>query len=42
MMFAASPAPEAQNATAKSVPKIGHIFVIMLENEGYAATFGPP
>jgi hypothetical protein len=29
-------------ATAAVTPKIGHIFVITLENEGYVATFGNP
>jgi hypothetical protein len=38
-MILASPS----RASAQSrVPKIGHIFVIMLENEGYASTFGNP
>lgn len=29
-------------AAAAGAPKIGHVFVITLENEGYAATFGNP
>ena len=32
----------ATPAAARGVPKIGHIFVITLENEGYAATFANP
>jgi phospholipase C len=38
--------PTALAATATTAaagtPKIGHVFVITLENEGYAATFGDP
>jgi hypothetical protein len=29
-------------STAASTPPIGHVFVIVLENEGYSATFGNP
>lgn len=42
MMAATGLAPDTQGATAQPGPKIGHIFVIVLENEGYAATFGSP
>src|ERR1700692_2789137 len=27
-------------ASATAVPKVGHVFIIVLENEGYATTFG--
>ncbi|AIO65137.1 alkaline phosphatase family protein [Burkholderia oklahomensis] len=30
----------AMSQTLGSIPKIGHVFVIVLENKGYAATFG--
>jgi hypothetical protein len=30
------------NAQTRVAPKIGHVFVITLENEGYAGTFGDP
>jgi phosphatidylinositol-3-phosphatase len=33
--------PAAAQA-ASTLPKVRHVFVIMLENEGYAATFGEP
>lgn len=36
----AAPPPPVAAATAK--PRVRHIFVIVLENEGYAATFGNP
>jgi hypothetical protein len=29
------------DADAQAPPRIGHVFVIVLENEGYATTFGP-
>src|SRR6266576_3617019 len=32
----------AGSAQASTAPKIHHVWVIMLENEGYAATFGNP
>lgn len=37
-------APAGANAARPQwrPPKIGHVFVIVLENEGYAATFGSP
>jgi hypothetical protein len=35
---AATAAPEAPAAPA---PRIGHVFILMLENEGYHVTFGP-
>jgi hypothetical protein len=41
-MVTAGLAPGTHAATARSVPKIGHIFVITLENKGYAETFGTP
>jgi hypothetical protein len=41
-LVAAASAPSTQAATARPAPKIGHIFVITLENEGYAQTFGNP
>ena len=41
-LVAAASAPSTQAATARPAPKIGHIFVITLENEGYAQTFGSP
>ncbi len=31
----------AANAPAQSHPAIGHVFIVMLENEGYQVTFGP-
>jgi hypothetical protein len=34
--------PLTAQATASPAPHIGHVFVIMLENEGYASTFGDP
>ena len=43
MMVATGLAPGKQSATAApAAPKIGHVFVIMLENEGFASTFGSP
>jgi hypothetical protein len=41
-MVAMGLAPDTPAATAQSAPKIGHIFVITLENKGYAETFGSP
>ncbi len=29
------------SASAQGAPKVGHVFIIVLENEGYADTFGP-
>ena len=29
-------------APSAALPPVGHVFVIVLENEGYAATFGDP
>jgi hypothetical protein len=41
-MLAASPRPPiAATTPAAPTPKIGHVFILMLENEGYEATFGP-
>ena len=37
----ASPEPQ-QQAARQTLPKIGHVFVITLENENYAGTFGTP
>jgi hypothetical protein len=34
-------AVHAASATARLPPKIGHVFIVMLENEGYEQTFGP-
>jgi phosphatidylinositol-3-phosphatase len=39
--FAAAPA-SAGAAHPFKLPKVRHLFVIMLENQGYAATFGTP
>ncbi|MFI4868383.1 MAG: alkaline phosphatase family protein [Steroidobacterales bacterium] len=36
-----SQAIEAANTPARSNPGIGHVFILMLENEGYHTTFGP-
>jgi phosphatidylinositol-3-phosphatase len=38
--FASASKPSASRAS--SLPAIRHVFVIMLENDGYAATFGSP
>ncbi len=37
-----SPAKTEASAVTTAVPPIHHVFVIMLENEGYSATFGNP
>jgi hypothetical protein len=37
-----APPPEARAASAPAPPKIGHLFVIVLENESYETTFGNP
>jgi len=31
----------AAQSAARPQPKVGHVFIVMLENEGYADTFGP-
>jgi phosphatidylinositol-3-phosphatase len=43
-LLTCSAAAPAAVATARpfKLPKVHHVFVIMLENEGYAATFGNP
>lgn len=41
-LVAAGSSPGTQAATAGQAPKIGHILVITLENEGYVQTFGTP
>ena len=41
-LVCASLAPAAAAQAAFRPPNIRHVFVIMLENEGYAATFGNP
>lgn len=33
-------AVEAANTPARATPRIGHVFILMLENEGYDITFG--
>jgi phosphatidylinositol-3-phosphatase len=41
-VLAASPRPAtAATAPAVTTARIGHVFILMLENEGYEATFGP-
>jgi phosphatidylinositol-3-phosphatase len=40
-LAAATPAAQARTRPFK-LPKIKHVFVIMLENEGYESTFGEP
>jgi hypothetical protein len=32
---------KAATAPAPPIPRIGHVFILMLENEGYQVTFGP-
>jgi len=34
--------PATATTSATGTPPVGHVFVIVLENEGYAATFGNP
>jgi hypothetical protein len=35
------PAAHSATTTAPPSPKVAHVFIVMLENEGYQATFGP-
>ncbi len=40
--LAALVASPAAGARAYQAPRVGHVFVIVLENQGYASTFGDP
>jgi hypothetical protein len=41
LLAALAASAQAAVAPAGAAPRIGHVFIVMLENEGYEATFGP-
>jgi len=41
LLFAVACAGPAPSARADALPPVGHVFVIVMENKGFAETFGP-